>query len=90
MREEAEAENLVPKKEKKFYHEHLDVIVRENYISSDSEEEELARQVKQARMKTAERLTTSRSRVGTAASTSAPISDGTTKLPPLPSSISAK
>ena len=65
MREDAIRENLMPKKEKDFYHEHIDVIVRENYISSDSDEEELANKIKEARLNTAKRTTTAQSRAGT-------------------------
>ena len=65
LREDAVGESLIPKKESDFYHDHIDVIMRENYVSSDSEEEELARRIKTARLNTA-RATTGRE--GTAGS----------------------
>lgn len=52
LREKAEEDTLIPKKEPDFYRDHIDVIMRENYISSDSEEEELARKIKTARLNT--------------------------------------
>jgi hypothetical protein len=53
LRTKAEGESLIPKKEKNFYQDHIDVILRENYVSSDSEEEELASKIKAARINTA-------------------------------------
>lgn len=93
LRESAEAENLIPKKDTDFYHDHIDVIVRENYISSDSEEEELARKIKTARLRTANkgsqqgtgRLDTSPSRSGSAGMNASTGGAGTLKLPSIQS-----
>lgn len=60
LRTAGEIEGLIPPKEKNFYRDHIDVILREDYISSDSDEEELASKIKTARLNTASRQAGSR------------------------------